>query len=215
MNTLPYKKRVVPLNQHSPYNLKSSQLMCLDYFLQYKEGSKYQLQKHMNIDEELLLVNFEKVFNDYTHVDVLLHTKSNKKILCEIKYTEKEFDILKVIKKEHITKYNGGYVKGKYVNYSSINKWMKSKEVTQSDFFNNYQLFRNLYNTFNDELGSPGIMYVIIPKFNKALDKQFTEFMSSLKDKYQFSYLDRIRKIYWEDLAATDYEFFHKYLWIK
>lgn len=166
---LKYKNEIGKL--HSPYNLKSSQLFCLDLFLPYKENPN-KLKEILNLKEDIISLEFEKVFDDYTHVDVFLKTSTNKKVLIEFKYTEEKFDIIRHIKPRHNYKWEA--------MYKNINKHFKTS-VTKIEFFENYQLYRNLYNSLNSEFGEQGYMYVCFSQKNSDLVDQFNNFIEKIK----------------------------------
>ncbi|QMS85101.1 helix-turn-helix transcriptional regulator [Candidatus Xianfuyuplasma coldseepsis] len=196
---------------HSPNNLKSSQLLTFDFFLPYI-NKEYLLSSTLKLDEKVESIQFETVFPDYSHVDVYCKTKDNKKVLIEVKYAESSFSRNHEIKSIHEKKYNGYNTKNGIVEYKSINTMMDGIPVSIDEFYDNHQLFRTLYNTFNDVDGEPGYMIVIYPKANQVLDIQYNQFLFQLKHIHQFQYCDRVIRLYWEDIAILHEHFTEKYL---
>ena len=72
---LQFQKEIGAL--HSPYNLKSSQLFCLDLFLPFKSHIN-TLHTTLDLKDEIASLEFEKVFTDYSHIDVFLKTKQRR-----------------------------------------------------------------------------------------------------------------------------------------
>lgn len=189
---------------HSRGNFKSSQLMSLDLFLPFLNHLD-KLSKRIGIDH-IQSIEFEKVFSDYTHVDVFMLTQSQVKIICELKYTEKEFQ-------SHTHKNELRSAKFRDI-YHRINDFMMGEPVTERQFLKNYQLYRNLYNAMNHEHGLPGYLLLIYPKDHPLLDDQFNRFYKELKDIHQFKHCDRIRCLYLE-ILGTNKAFRRKYLAYK
>lgn len=168
---------------HSPYNLKSSQLFCLDLFLPYKNKPN-QIKEVLNLNSDIEILEFEKVFKDYTHVDLYLLDKDNHKILIEFKYTEEKFDRIEILKLKHHSKWNR--------MYSKINAYF-SIPISKQQFFNNYQLYRNLYNSMTNEHGNQGYFITLYPSLNERLDTQFNDFICELK-KHGFTEMLPMKK---------------------
>jgi hypothetical protein len=120
-----------------------------------------------------------------------------------VKFTEEKFDQVQLGNEERTKKY--------IEIYSKINQHMLGNPVTEYEFLNNYQLFRNLYHAMSDEHGNPGYMIVIYPKDHPTLETQFNEFYQQLKDVHQFKYLDRIKKTYIERMNDSD-SYWNKYI---
>ena len=155
-------KKYIPraLEIHSKSNLKSSQLMMFDFFLPYLDKETNDLSKQLNISGEIVSIEFEKLFKDYTHVDVFMKNNKDEKIVIEVKYKEEYFD--KEIPSENRNKKftDGG------INYLSINNHMLGSLVTKEEFLANYQLFRNLYNAFIIKQLSKNTSCILLMKFS-------------------------------------------------
>ena len=193
------------IDVHSKGNMKSSQLMTLDLFLPYIDNIK-NVRNIIPIKEEIKSIQFEVIFSDYSHIDVFMLTIENKKIIIEVKYKEEIFDRVDSLNSRRINKYLNAY--------RNINKLMTKKEVSQNDFFEDYQLFRNIYNTFNDELGKPGYFFVVTTKMNVDIINSFNQFAYRLEHLYGFTFIDRIKMIFIEDMNLSN-SFIEKYVLIK
>ena len=64
--------------------------------------------------------------------------------------------------------------------YKNINDYFIIP-ISKTQFFNNYQLYRNLYNSINNELGEQGYMYVVYSSQNIDLEAQFNDFLIELR----------------------------------
>ena len=198
-----FEKHVEPfVDIHSKGNFKSSQLLAFDMFLPYYHDLR-ELKTKFWLDENITHIEFEKVFSDYTHVDVFMLNQKNEKIICEVKFTEKAFDYVSIGNQERTKKFNDMYHK--------INDYMLGEPVSEAEFLSNYQLYRNLYHAMSDEHGNPGYMIVIYPKRHLLLENQFNRFYNQLKNVHQFKHIEKVKKTYIERMSYSD-TFWNKYI---
>lgn len=211
---------------HSPGNLKSSQVVCVNFFAALDHVSndlKTAFFKNYVQCDSFINQYFEVNCNDSggfskpTQVDYVVVTEYNGiklNNLFEIKYAETTFK--KSVKKEDLKKYQSKF-SGKectinqlqynqkntasHVQYNKINTLLK-KPITFDEFMEHYQLYRNLYNT---SICHGATFSTIVTKSNHKLINEFAVFKDRLSNRFkkENSHLkDRIQLLFWEDLVA-------------
>lgn len=151
-----------------------------------------------------------------TEVDFTITSTNNVLSLYECKYTEKQFD--KTSRKEaYINKWNVTNDKYSHIEYKKIANYLKEDKqesalTLESNFyFDNYQLIRNLYNTFNyvedNEIKSyrqTGTMNVVYTGDCKEQNVQFKNFKSSFVDEIS----EKINDFTWKEITNKAIKFF-------
>jgi hypothetical protein len=212
-------------------NLNSSQSMALNYFLpiiienKEKDFGKFIFGLN-NIEKIELEVSMEDSGgrSSQTEVDCIFEEKNGIKHLFEIKYTENGFGKAKNGKK-YMAKWEGIKCENntlnlgdKKVKYSQIMDLFNKNTIDYNFFLKNYQLVRNLYNTFfelkNGEIikkDKIGTMSCIFSKRNLTQYKEFIEFKKNLK----IEYYDKINIFYWEDIVNKSIRLSKEYKSLK
>jgi hypothetical protein len=209
---------------HSPGNLKSSQVMCINFFAALDFASnalKTTFFKNYVKCDTFINQYFEVNCNDSggfskpTQIDYVVRTEYNGvklNNLFEIKYAETTFK--KSVKKANLKKYQSKFTgqactinqkqynqtnTPSHVQYNKINTLLK-KPITFDEFMEHYQLYRNLFNT---SICHGATFSTIVPKLNHKLIKEFNVFKERFRSrlKKENSHLkDRIQLLFWEDL---------------
>lgn len=134
------------------HHLNSSQVMCINFFqpLTCKEKGKELLLAilakagaiNLPTKAEIEEVTFEKVFcaEENTNFDFYVKLVTGEQVFIEIKYTEDGFG------KIHPDKNNPTKYQDKWENVykNHIRSSLLLKEITPSDFYANYQIWRNV-----------------------------------------------------------------------
>lgn len=170
------------------HHLNSSQALCFNLFYPFIEENKLdillnemklKLSGKYNCFFEMILDKQEK-----TNFDFLITVGKAIKICFECKYTERKFDTTKDDKK-HIERYNEMYK-------SRIEGKIKSQYSSGSNFYNNYQIIRNLsYLTDNT------YVVFIYPNRNDNLNNVKKLIFTQIVAK---KYKNNVRIIYLENL---------------
>lgn len=209
------KKEKIKLHTYQKH-LNSSQNLTINFFapliIEQMEGSSKNIFGINNIKE----IQIEAPMNDSgggrsrSEIDSLLRDKEGRLHLFEIKYTESGFGKAKDEEK-YKAKWKGtenkkhrlNLNKEKRVEYRRVTELFK-ENIDYNFFIKNYQLIRNLYNTFfhikngnivkRDKLGS---MNCVFSEKNETQNREFLNFKYKLLDKYQ----DIVRSHYWEDIT--------------
>ncbi len=197
-------------------HLNSSQSMAINFFYPIKiEGVENSFYSDtFGLIAKNLEITLEKSMDDsgggvsQTEVDCLIETKGIKH-LFEIKYTENTFGNVKDEAK-YRAKWEGtkdktsrlNLTKGKKVQYNKVSELFE--DIDYEFYLKNYQLVRNLYNTFfecrdglihrRSEVGS---MNCIFSNRNDTQLKEFLHFKNKLKLEYQ----DKVNFYSWETLV--------------
>lgn len=178
------------------HHLNSSQMTCYNFFRPFKED-KEKLSLLLNeigiIHKSIVVADFEYEDNidkfdgvdGQTNFDFFAGN-DNDKIYFEIKYTEANFGGC-----ENDEKHNK-----KYELYKPLLEFaLKEYNVIKDDFFNNYQLFRNISRINNIELNHS---LIVIPADRDDLKEAFNKW----HDKYVKDDVD-CRVVTWEDLISA------------
>lgn len=132
--------------------------------------------------------SFETIQNnrEKTNFDFFINDKGTK-YFFEIKYTEKNFGNVESFNNNdrHDKKYNS-YYKGQVAKIAA-------REVSEKDFFDNYQIWRNVCHA------DIGIVYFIFLKDRKSLEKRIRSIAAQCKNEYK----KKIKVLYIEDLVAS------------
>lgn len=181
-----------------------------------------------------------------TSVDFIITEEDEKTVhLFEAKYTEQEFGTASISGKnperkeydiqKYIKKWNGDFYednKHQPIKYNKVedmfegiiihrydknnNKKRISKNYSPFTFFDNYQLIRNLYNTYyyvnkkNNTIykrNKIGSMNVLIPGNHAKLNNEINEFRNALKNEYK----NNVKLHYWEEIVIKAISFFENY----
>jgi hypothetical protein len=175
------------------HHLNSSQAMCINFFFPlYKEHKLEVITDFLGLKNEKVnyeTVCFEKIGKDGgggrrpTNFDFYFETLSKKKIFFEIKYTENEFGKAKN-DADHIDKYDNVY--SKYLLPISI------KYRSREQFFNNYQILRNVIH-----IDKNSFVVFIYPLENKKINAGAEKAKSELLTA---SFKDNFFAVTWEKL---------------
>lgn len=198
---LDYEKRKgLQKNRHMYFShLNSSQAMCFNYFFPLWRLRKLdQLFQIFNISPfniDYDNCSFEKESSvehgDYRKTCFDYYITGGEKvpinIFIEVKYTEHGFGAAKA-DTEHIDKFQKVYHP-----YIMKKQNVLSHAITQEEFFENYQILRNLINI-------DGNSYVVIlcPKGNDPVVRQAQNAYDFLKKDYEKYF----KIIFWEDLIS-------------
>jgi hypothetical protein len=210
-------------------NLNSSQGVALNFFLPIEiESRANEMCKFIFGIEDIKKINLEVSMNDsgggvsQTEVDCILTEENGMKHLFEIKYTETGFGRIKDEPK-YKAKWDGSMNQKSNLNinqikvkYSEVLELFDDNTIDYEFFLKNYQLVRNLYNTFfkyNEKKGAierienPGTMNCIFSKRNNDQYKEFMEFKKNLKRFYY----KKLNLYYWEDVTEKAIKVTEKY----
>jgi hypothetical protein len=174
------------------HNLKSSQALCFNLFypLTFKENYSY-IDETIVIDKytypyfELLNKINKTQFDFYIGKGYEIKKKVYNGYSFEIKYSEKNFGTNTSCDKIEY-RYNNIYK-------SLIEKFSKVKKIDLDTFYNNYQLFRNIFHSID------GITYFIIPKFRNDLNTIIKKIVEEYCTEEQSA---RIKVQYMENIVA-------------
>jgi len=175
------------------HHLNSSQAMCINFFFPLCQEHKLEVvTDFLGLQNEKVnydTVCFEKEGKDGeggrrpTKFDFYFETLSKKKIFFEIKYTENEFGKAKN-DADHIDKYDNVY--SKYL--LPINSNYRSRE----QFFDNYQILRNLIH-----IDKNSFVVFLYPSENKRINAGAEKAKSELLTA---SFKDNFFAVTWEKL---------------
>ena len=100
------------------------------------------------------------------------------------------------------------------VQYNKVIELFNEDTIDYEFFLKNYQLVRNLYNTFFElknnvivKKENIGTMNCIVSKRNNTQYKEFVEFRKNIKIKY----FNRVNIYYWEDINQDALKISEKY----
>lgn len=179
---------------HSDWqHMNSSQVMCINFFLNYWSHPQdlkpfldnIQLESGNKIVGTPVNIIFEdeKSSTDGTNVDFVIKLEDGHKVFIEIKYTENGFGEAS----SKVKKKNPNY----YLNKK--NTIHKEVDIEQHNYEKYYQFVRNIY------LGQDGNYSVFLfPKANKSIDNDYAKCSKEIiknVDRYEFG------KMYWENLV--------------
>ncbi len=164
------------------YHLNSSQAMCINFFEKIRHNQdvfRRLIKDTLNIDLEGEIKSrfeYEDENNkeEGTNFDFFVECGKTK-IYWEIKYTEGEFATTKANKKthtgeSHLAKYNRVYK-----DLFKTTKYLK--DLTMDEFFNNYQIYRNISYVKDDNQYS----IFLYPKADEKLNKQIEDVIEKHK----------------------------------
>lgn len=196
-------------------HLSSSQALCFNLFYPLAITGRFDIiDKSISSEanscfEHTESKSFEAVLNkkQKTNFDFFIEDK-NKKFFFELKYTEQGFGSVAGVKENdaHDKKYKEYYKKQM--------KKITKEEISEEDFFDNYQLWRNVCHS------DIGIVYFVILKCRKSLEKEINNVRNKCKDEYKSNieiiYIEKLvqkcLKIKDEKLHKHYQEFYEKYL---
>ena len=155
------------------HHLNSSQALTLNLFVPVVEEKLYK--KITNCEKPIILKRFEYLekesfeTNYKTNFDFFFQSEIDK-YFFEVKYTEQRFGPAK-----SDISHNYKFQK----EYQPIINIICSQSVNETDFFKDYQLWRNIcYSIY-------GHVYFVIPKFRTDLQSQIEAFISHLRPNYR------------------------------
>lgn len=197
------------------HHLSSSQILCYNYFKTMMKGKhptseliKFFSERGVKITQQAVC-EFEyggyKLFpKEGTVYD--FHIQDEKtELFIEVKYCESAFGKLYGKSKNEDTyriKFDEVYKK-MIDNCSCI----RNKDViSEKDFFNNYQLFRNILRVTDDSKYT----VFIFPRGHRKLCHEYTQFKNKYIEKH---YVNNIIVIHWEDLmeGKESVDLYNKY----
>ncbi len=192
------------------HHLNSSQAMCINFFYPLIKEKRLDLilgilgiTGQINYDPERENILFEKKSDldkysqgNQTNFDFYIKLDSGTNIYFEIKYTENNFgkaDLNGALKSKDPDKYAKKYkdlYKPLLANNPAINKDYK----TEAEFYNNYQLLRNLLHINKDSY-----VIFIYPEENSGISKGVMLAKNNIIEKGWESHFIPIT---WEDIVA-------------
>ncbi len=189
------------------HHLNSSQAMCFNLFfpLILNKGNKdiknifFEYLNLKDLRSGIKDLQFEKVlcYEEFTNFDFFIKLNDGKKMLFEIKFSEKDFGKTD-LNKSHKEKYEKIYKKQMKIEAIIQSKYTKF----DINFKNNYQIIRNL-----SYLNKDTYVVFICPKENKGLIKKFETNNKTLeefiKEDVLLQFQKKIRVIYLEDLVGN------------
>ncbi|MCS5422307.1 MULTISPECIES: PGN_0703 family putative restriction endonuclease [Psychrilyobacter] len=208
-------------------HLNSSQSMAINFFLPIKiEKNEKDMCEFIFGIKDIVSLKLEVSMNDsgggesQTEVDCLLTENKGIQHLFEIKYTENSFGKVKNESKYESKwfgipneKHNLNMTNTK-VQYDKVIELFNEDTVDYEFFLKNYQLVRNLYNTFFElknnvivKKENIGTMNCIISKRNDTQYKEFIKFRKNIK----IEYFNKINLYYWEDVNQSILKISEKY----
>lgn len=165
------------------HHLNSSQALALNLFGPLVITNQIQLIGDLlqieRINSKETKFEYIENTNENTNFDFFIKSQSLN-IYFEVKYTENEFSGTKEDKK-HLDKYSEIYQ----------DKLKKIASISQKDFFNNYQLWRNIL------YADTGFIVFVLPKFRTDLIKKVE------KARILTNIPDRIKILKIEDLVEN------------
>lgn len=168
-------------------NMNSSQAFALNCFCPLIESGT--LGTFLGIDDSLIKpeeCKFEYVLNEneQTQFDFYIEkSELHPAISVEVKYTEEDFGIAR-LDNNHIQKYEE--------EYKSKLSTLTKKELSISEFFTKYQLWRNLSYVQEGQ-----IICFLFPRFREDLTEYVKKAISMCRDEYK----DQIKIIYADDIV--------------
>lgn len=179
-------------------HLNSSQVMCINFFepLIRDEIGKVLL---LNILEKCGVISveeidtveeavFEKIIDnrEKTNFDFYLRLSNGKQIFFEIKYTENGFGRINKNVERYRKKWNNIYI-------SHLSKSVFLKQIDESEFYDNYQIWRNISYIQNIS----DFVIFLFPFENESVFNEITNIMSNNKYNRNVKILD------WKYLVDT------------
>jgi hypothetical protein len=172
-------------------SMNSSQIMAFDLLLPFFENNE-KLANILGIDEKIGSMRFENRQQEFGHHAIRMKTKSHLPIFIGMYFIEKSFSGLhKNTGCENHT-------------YETMNTYMKGEMINEEMIQGNEQLYQILHRSMKESPSKPGYAIVVIPRKHISLNKQYDEFYQKLKHVHQYQYIDRVKRIYVEQLALTD-----------
>lgn len=194
------------------HHLSSSQIFCYNFFRPminegHPNNELCQIFENRGIKiSEKANCQFEyggyKLFPDEgTEYDFhIMDCDFNTEVFIEVKYTEARFGRAEKDEK-HRKKF-----KKVYKNMITSCACLKNKEIEEEDFFNHYQLFRNVLRITDKSKYTA----FIFPKEHEKLLNEYIQFKETYINE---QYANNVKAWYWEDLmnGKEESEFFKKY----
>lgn len=172
-------------------NLNSSQAFALNFFCPLIEsgliGKMLEIGCSVTLDQCIFEYEDE---SDLSQFDLYIkESKSHPAASIEVKYTEADFGIAN-LDKSHLDKYDNTYKKKLAL--------LTNEELSVSEFFSKYQLWRNLLFTLKGQK-----VYFLFPKFRIDLSKSVENALCKCKEEYK----KNVSIIFPEDLVrfVTEY----------
>jgi hypothetical protein len=179
------------------HHLNSSQAMCINFFYPLIQEEHLNLiTDYMGFNDEV--INYESVEFEKeskldgvnkrrpTNFDFYFETKSGKKFFFEIKYTEHGFGKA-VNDSEHREKFEQVYS-------HHLAKAIQSKYTEMKEFFENYQIIRNLIH-----IGENSYVVFLYPEGNLSVSKSA---LFAKENIVKQDYTTHLLNITWEDLVS-------------
>jgi restriction endonuclease-like protein len=186
-------------------HLNSSQAMCINFFFPLIQEKKLDLVTDILElpDEEIDYA--ESIFEKDSHLDGIeghrptnfdffIKTKSGKNIYFEIKYTESEFSKA-TNDEEHAKKYKRVYEQYK-------NKVAGATYKSKEEFFENYQILRNLIHIEQDSY-----VVFIYPYGNKKIRESAENAYHKIVNGRK--YVEQFKILEWDELLDVLYPNLH------
>lgn len=155
------------------HHLNSSQGVALNFFypLIQEEAINFVLNALSINNDRSVECTFEKVLDTFegTNFDFFIMLDSGKRVFVEIKYTEDAFGKTKD-DPSHVFKYEKIYSK-------KMHNFINNQYCNREDFFNNYQLFRNVM-YLNKDRGD--IFLILFPSWNDSAEREVTNFIENM-----------------------------------
>lgn len=212
---------------NSQKHLNSSQSMAINFFSPIKiEKNEKDMCEFIFGIKDIVSLKLEASMNDsgggtsQTEVDCLLTENNGTQHLFEIKYTENIFGNTGNEPK-YESKWLGTSNKKHNLNmtntkvqYNKVIELFNENTIDYEFFLKNYQLVRNLYNTFFElknnvivKKENIGSMNCIISKRNDTQYKKIIEFRKNIK----IEYFNKVNIYYWEDINQGALKISEKY----
>ncbi|WP_035157034.1 PGN_0703 family putative restriction endonuclease, partial [Cohnella thermotolerans] len=176
---------------HSPTHMNSSQIMCFNFFYPFiVEGVLDHITTFVEINEPVSEAEFEYVpdYNEGTNIDFYLRLASGRRILFEIKYSEKDFGPVN-LNEHNREKYEKKFFE---IYEPKLNSKIQPDRLNMLTILKYYQLARNIFH-----LNPNDLFVVVAPKHNIKLKDKFDCFKTEvLKENVK----DQVRFISWEDM---------------
>lgn len=155
------------------HHLNSSQGAALNFFypLMQEDAIDFLLNALCIKNDNPIEYTFEKVLDTFegTNFDYFIRLDSGKRIFVEVKYTEDGFGKVKD-DPSHVSKYDKIYSK-------KMSNFINNQYCNKVDFFNNYQLYRNVM-YLNKDKGD--IFLILYPSWNDSAERELSNFLGNI-----------------------------------